>query len=143
MEKKIKRERNSNTKTEILNVLATRKSALTHKDFQEYFNKNIDRVTIYRALERLVLEGKLHKITNFDGVIHYALCAECEHKTNTLYQENNHLKHKHEHVHFNCVVCKETTCVENVIPKIEIPNEYEVMEIQILVNGICKKCINK
>ena len=131
MERKIKRERNSNTKTEIISLLSSRKTALTH---------NIDRVTIYRALDRLVLEGKLHKIANFDGVIHYALCAECEHETNILDQENKHHKHKHEHVHFNCIVCKETTCIENVIPKIEISNTYKVMETQILVNGVCNKC---
>jgi Fur family ferric uptake transcriptional regulator len=139
MEKKIKRERNSSTKTEIINLLSTRKSALTHKDFQEYFEENLDRVTIYRALDRLVLEGRLHKIANFNGVIHYALCAECVHEENTL-EENKHSNHKHEHVHFNCIICKETTCIENVIPKIEIPNEYKIIETQILVNGVCKKC---
>ncbi|PHX62041.1 MAG: Fur family transcriptional regulator [Flavobacteriales bacterium] len=137
----MKRERNSNTKKEILHLLKVRKTALTHKDFQDYFEKNIDRVTIYRALDRLVLEGKLHKIANFDGVINYASCAECEHETGTLEKEvNKHHNHKHEHVHFNCIVCKETTCIENVIPKIEMPEEYKILETQILVNGVCKKC---
>ncbi|NHM01890.1 Fur family transcriptional regulator [Flavobacterium difficile] len=140
MEKKIKRERTSTTKTEILNVLISRKSALSHKDFQDFFENTIDRVTIYRALDRLVLEGKLHKIANFDGVIQYALCSECDHKTSVLEEENKHHNHNHEHVHFNCLVCKETTCIENVIPKIEISNEYQVKETQILLNGICKKC---
>lgn len=138
MDKKIKRERSSTTKTEIINLLTQTKKALSHKDFQEFFENNIDRVTIYRALDRLVLEGKLHKIANFDGVIHYALCAGCDldsdRKTATPYE------HKHEHVHFSCVVCHETTCIEQVVPKIDMPSTYKVLEAQILVNGICEKC---
>lgn len=67
MEKKIKRERNSSTKTEIISLLNEKKTALTHKDFQDYFEKSIDRVTIYRALDRLVEEGKLHRIANLEG----------------------------------------------------------------------------
>ena len=54
MDKKIKRERNSTTKQEIINLLENKQEALTHKDFQDFFKEKIDRVTIYRALDRLV-----------------------------------------------------------------------------------------
>lgn len=140
MKKIIIRERKSSTKTEILKLLSDKRIALSHKEFQEFFGNNIDRVTIYRALDRLVLEGKLHKIANFDGVILYALCSECKNELHTHENNGAHKNHHHEHVHFNCVVCKETTCLENLIPRIDIPDEYEVNETQILVNGVCKKC---
>ncbi len=133
MKNEIQRDRKSSTKTEILNLFEIRKSALSHKDFQEYFEKKIDRVTIYRALERLTLEGKLHKIVNFDGVTQYALCTECK-------KNENNKRHNHEHVHFFCTKCKITTCLENTFPKIEIPSGYDILETQILMNGICKNC---
>ncbi|MFY8182411.1 MAG: Fur family transcriptional regulator [Flavobacterium sp.] len=131
MEKKIKRERNSTTKDEIVSLLKTKKVALTHKDFQDYFEKSIDRVTIYRALDRLVEEGKLHKIANLDGGIQYALCNTCEHKNQ---------EHNHDHVHFNCVKCHETTCIENTSPKIILPKDYIIQEKQLLLIGICPNC---
>lgn len=131
MGKKIKRERNSTTKSEILSLLTIKKVALTHKDFQDYFENSIDRVTIYRALDRLVEEGKLHKIANLEGGIQYALCNTCEH-------END--KHHHDHIHFNCVKCHKTTCIEGTSPKIILPEEYKIQEKQILVTGICPNC---
>ncbi|NJM79563.1 MAG: hypothetical protein HC854_08040 [Flavobacterium sp.] len=74
MEKKIQRERNSTTKQEIIKLLEQKQEALTHKNFQDYFEEKIDRVTIYRALDRLVDEGKLHKIISLEGAIQYAIC---------------------------------------------------------------------
>lgn len=132
MEKKIKRNRASNTKNEIIALLANRKVALSHKDFQDYFENTVDRVTIYRALERLVEEGKLHKIANLDGGVQYALCKTCTSED-----------HKHEHVHFNCTTCKETTCLEEVEIKIKLPNSYKAEEQQIILYGICPKCSNQ
>lgn len=129
MGKKIKRERNSTTKSEILSLLTIKKAALTHKDFQDYFENSIDRVTIYRALDRLVEEGKLHKIANLEGGIQYALCNTCE---------NEH--HQHDHIHFSCVHCHKTTCIEGTSPKIILPEEYKIQEKQILVTGICPNC---
>lgn len=129
--KKIKRDRNTSTKDEIIALLRIKNSALAHKDFQDYFNGKLDRVTIYRALDRLVAEEKLHKIANLEGVIQYALCKSCE--------DHEH-HHNHDHIHFSCIKCKETTCIENIIPEIKLPNNYQVIEKQFLISGICPKC---
>jgi Fur family ferric uptake transcriptional regulator len=131
MGEKIKRERNSFTKTEIIALLTTKKSALTHKDFQEYFEKSIDRVTIYRALDRLVEEGKLHKIANLEGGIQYALCNTCAHETPN---------HDHDHIHFSCKICKKTICLENNTPKLDLPDGFIAEVKQILISGICPNC---
>lgn len=128
MEKKIIRERGSATKTQIIQVLSERNEALAHKDFQDFFKGTCDRVTIYRALDRLVDEGKIHKITGIEGVIQYALCKNCK--------EN----HYHNHVHFNCLNCKKVVCIENSIPSISLPNGYLATEIQCMVSGTCPDC---
>ena len=128
MEKKIVRERGSATKTQITKILSERKEALAHKDFQEFFNGTCDRVTIYRALDRLVDEGKIHKITGLEGVIQYALCKGCQEK------------HHHNHVHFNCTNCNKVICIENSIPEINLPEGFLAKEVQCMVSGICSQC---
>lgn len=131
MEKKIKRERNSNTKQEIMKLLEQKQEALTHKDFQDFFKEKIDRVTIYRALDRLVDEGKLHKIISLEGGIQYAKCKTCNHE-----EEN----HKHDHVHFSCTKCEKTICLDKITPKIKLPKGFIIEEMQLLISGICSNC---
>ena len=131
MEKKIKRERNSATKTEIINLLTVKKAALTHKDFQDFFENQIDRVTIYRALDRLVEEGKIHRIANLEGGVQYAICNTCSHLFN---------QHKHDHIHFSCRICKKTICLEKNIPNLILPDGYIIEEKQIIVSGVCPNC---
>lgn len=131
MEKKIQRERNSTTKQEIIKLLEQKQEALTHKNFQDYFKDKIDRVTIYRALDRLVDEGKLHKIINLEGGVQYAKCKTCNH------EEDNH---KHDHVHFSCIKCEKTICLEKTTPEIKLPKGYLIKEMQLLISGICPNC---
>ena len=69
MEKKTTRERTSAVRTKILETLSAKKEVLAHKDFQLLFKEQWDRVTIYRALDRLVEEGKIHKIIGLEGII--------------------------------------------------------------------------
>lgn len=130
-EKKIKRERSSTTKQKIIDLLKKKNEALTHKDFQNYFNGQIDRVTIYRALDRLVDEGKLHKIISLEGVIQYAICKSCDHK---------HDKHTHNHIHFSCRKCEKTICLDDVSPNIILPKGFKAEENQLLISGICSNC---
>lgn len=127
----IQRNRKSESKTQILAILKKHKVAMSHKDFQTILADSMDRVTIYRALDRLVEEEKIHKIVSLSGVIQYALCKECSTK--------EHHQH-HQHVHFSCEQCHKTICLETVQPKIELPEGFVVKEQQILVSGVCDQC---
>lgn len=128
MEKKVVRERSSAVRNQILQILSDKKVALAHKDFHAILKDFCDRVTIYRALDRLHEEGKIHKITGLEGVVQYALCNHCLDK------------HSHDHVHFNCVKCNKVSCIENSMPTFQLPKEYQVQEIQCMVTGICPAC---
>lgn len=121
------RERSSAVRNKILQILMQKKQALAHKDFQIFLEDFCDRVTIYRALDKLYEDGKIHKITGADGVIQYAVCNDC------------HEKHHHDHIHFNCLECKKVSCLETK-PVINLPNGYQTKEIQCLVSGICPEC---
>ena len=130
MESKIKRERNSVTKQKIIDILIDRKSALAHKDFYDVLRNDCDRVTVYRALDRLVEEGKIHKVTGMEGVVQYALCSECS--------SGDH--HHDNHVHFHCTSCDKVVCIENSKPQLNLPDGYNVQEVQCLVTGTCPHC---
>ena len=128
MEKKVIRERTSAVRTKILETLSSKKEVLAHKDFQQIFNDKWDRVTIYRALDRLVEEGKIHKIIGLEGIIQYGLCKNC------------HEEHQHNHVHFSCQKCEKVVCINNSEPTIQLPKEYKIIEVQCMVSGICPEC---
>lgn len=90
-----------------------------------------DRITLYRTLKTFQEKGLVHIIDDGSGSAKYALCkSECD--------ETNH----HDlHVHFYCLQCKETFCLEkSVIPEVNLPVQFQVEEISLLVKGTCNIC---
>jgi len=46
-------------------------------------------------------------------------------------------------VHFKCTTCGLTTCLDHVtIPSIILPEGYQRVETNLLVQGVCKNCSN-
>ena len=107
--------------------------ALAHADIEAKISDKLDRVTIYRTLKTFVDKGLIHKVLDDIGGMKYALCkSEC----NTT---SHH--HNHDHVHFKCNDCGQTTCLEEVvIPSLTLPNGYKKTEMNLLVQGVCKAC---
>ncbi|WP_292009102.1 transcriptional repressor [Chryseobacterium sp.] len=126
----MKQTRNTHAKTEILNLINNSETALSHTAIQEKIGTLCNRVTIYRVLERLEQEGKIHRIVNVDGVINYAKCRQC--------RESNH---NHNHLHFNCEECHSVTCIENIVPEINLPENFLAKSYNFVVSGICPKCL--
>lgn len=126
----MKQTRNTQAKTEILSLINTSETALSHHMIQQKIGALCNRVTIYRVLERLEEEGLIHKFVNVDGVVNYAKCNSCK--------EGHHF---HNHVHFNCKKCNEVTCIENIVPKITMPAQFVVEEYNFVVSGICPNCV--
>jgi len=125
----MKQVRNTQAKTEILHLLSSATSALSHYEIQQKLDGLCNRVTIYRILERLEKEGKIHKIVNMDGVVNYAICNNCD-------KEN----HSHNHLHFHCESCKAVTCIENVVPQIILPENFIAHAYNFVISGICPTC---
>lgn len=121
--------RNTQAKQQILNFIQSSKQAVSHSDIYTSLKSLCDRVTIYRVLERLVNENKIHKIVNVDGVINYATCHSC---TNI---------HYHNHVHFSCENCKSITCLDKNEITFSLPPNYLFKESFFTVSGICPNCI--
>ncbi len=113
----------------LLTIFLNSETALSHAMIEKQVE--YDRVTLYRTLNTFEEKGIVHKIMNFEGVAEYALCASgCA--------EDHHHDH---HIHFYCEKCRKTSCMpEEYTPKIELPTEYQVKEIQFSVKGVCPTC---
>ena len=123
--------RHTETREHILNGFLGREAALSHGDLETILEDGYDRVTIYRTLKTFVDKGILHKILDDQGGVKYALC------TNHCSTE----EHKHDHIHFKCSDCGDTTCLEKVsIPNIDLPSGYSRKDVNVLVQGTCPKC---
>jgi len=127
--------RNSLSVTEsrkkILNLFLNVSGALAHGDIERKAGEKFDRVTVYRTLQTFVEKGIIHTIPTTDNSVRYALC-----------RDNCTEGHHHDnHVHFICLKCGSTLCLEEVIvPEIKMSKGYAVNEIEVVVKGICFNC---
>jgi Fur family ferric uptake transcriptional regulator len=126
--------RNTSCREEILDVFLQRDFALSHADIESSVHEDFDRVTVYRTLKTFLDKGLIHKVLDDEGVTKYALCKE----------RCTHTEHHHEHVHFKCIECGLTNCLDNVqIPAIALPAGYKLAESSLLMQGICQLCNQK
>lgn len=123
--------RHTSCREEVLNEFFSANYALAHHDIEDGLKDNFDRVTIYRTLKTFVDKGILHKVLDDEGGLKYALCREaCDHD-----------QHHHDHVHFKCQQCGQTTCLEHtLIPAVDLPTGYSRKETNLLIQGLCPLC---
>lgn len=90
--------------------------------------ESIDKSNVFRTL---VAFKDAHLVHVLDGdPVRYELC------------------HSHHdgsdddlHVHFYCVKCHKTYCLENIpVPPVSAPEGYQVQEESYLLKGICPQC---
>ena len=124
--------RHTECREAILYTFSSSKSALSHSDLENAVEDKYDRVTIYRTIKTFLEKGIIHKILDGQGGTKYALC-----ETSTCSSET----HQHDHVHFKCKLCGDTTCINSVdIPGIQLPKGYQREEINLLIEGSCPNC---
>ncbi|MDR2962995.1 MAG: TonB-dependent receptor [Bacteroidales bacterium] len=125
----ISQRRNTKTKQQVMTVLENSTAALSHEDIERRLLEKIDRVTIYRILQRFCEDGKLHTIIDKDGKTRYALCHNCtaEH-------------HSDNHPHFHCLSCDELTCVAQPTAPQKLPMGYTPISVSSYILGYCQKC---
>ncbi len=127
----MKQTRNTIAKSKIISMLQASEVALSHAEIESAIDIEVNRVTIYRILERLIEAGTIHKVVNTDGAMKFAICHHCS------------VTHQHNHVHFSCVDCKEVTCLEDVIPSFKLSRQYEVIDANFMLSGRCPACVAK
>jgi len=122
--------RTTKISTAIYELINKSHKALSHHDIQKELDGLCNRVTIYRVLEKLLENEKIHRVIDTEGISRYASCK------NTC----SGSKHHHNHIHFSCKNCKEVFCLEDVVPIFSLPNDYEIHEVNFTISGICAKC---
>lgn len=89
----------------------------------------MDRSSIFRALRLFSENQLLHEIDDGSGSCKYCLCRCQEH--------SHHLNH----IHFSCIKCGKTYCLEHtIIPQVELPEGFEMREAEYVIKGICPNC---
>jgi Fur family ferric uptake transcriptional regulator len=114
----------------VLDSLLKQNSAVSLSDIEKTLEP-ADRITIYRTLKTFEEKGLIHIIDDGTGSPKYALCPD----------ECNPGHHHDLHVHFNCILCKETFCLPDTkIPEVLLPGNFIATEMNLVVKGICSKC---
>ncbi|HEY2721316.1 MAG TPA: transcriptional repressor [Chitinophagaceae bacterium] len=119
------------SRKKILNLFLNVNGALAHGDIEKKAGEKFDRVTVYRTLQTFVEKGIIHIIPTTDNSVRYALC-----KNNCT---EGH--HRDNHVHFTCLQCGITYCLEEVhVPEIRLPKGFLANEIEVVAKGTCSNC---
>ena len=94
---------------------------------------HLNRVTIYRILDRLVEGNILNRLACPDRVDRYCLSENDRHP---------------RHAHFFCTSCTRMTCLDRgvAVPEgqvVEGPGLGRVHAVQVLVDGVCPGCLKE
>ena len=105
------------------------KEALSVVDLIKELESSMNKTTVYRILDRMESEGRLHSFSGKDGLKWYAKCHDCS-------AEN----HEDVHPHFQCNECGRVEClsVDVKIPKV---SNHRIQRAQVLLLGQCELCI--
>ena len=90
--------------------------------------ESIDKSNVFRSLMAF---KDAHLVHVLDGdPVRYELC------------HSHHQDHDDDlHVHFYCVKCHKTYCLEEIpVPPVQTPEGYQVQEESYLLRGICPQC---
>lgn len=122
--------RKTPARVEILELYAGTPHAMSHGDVERQLDE-MDRVTIYRTLATFEEKGIIHRAYDGGGVVKYALCGtDCS---------AHH--HNDKHLHFSCVQCGNTYCIEGYsVPEVKTPEGYMMNEVFLFAKGTCKAC---
>lgn len=116
-------------RTVILAILLAEQQAITHREIELRLPQalQLDRVTLYRALEWLVEKNLIHKVTSDDRAWRYHANRDVQ---------------SHQHAHFKCTGCAQVICLDKLPLEQNwpLPAGYRFQEIELTVKGLCANC---
>ncbi|WP_442264890.1 Fur family transcriptional regulator [Tenacibaculum sp. ZS6-P6] len=113
----------------LLDLFSNEFSAISAVDLVERLKKEMNKTTVYRALDRLEDEGIVHSFIGKNGLKWYAKCkSSCT---------SDH--HNDVHPHFECTNCKKVTCLSIDVTVPNIPN-YNINKAAVFLTGVCNNC---
>ena len=122
-------------RVKVLAALLSARRAITHQDVQDTF-ADMDRVTLYRALDCLTDAGLAHKIAGDDRVFRYSAGTD-----------HGDIPH-HQHGHFKCTRCSKLFCLDSIgdagmlqeALQESLGKGFQSHDIEFTIKGWCADC---
>jgi Fur family ferric uptake transcriptional regulator len=129
----------TDARVKVLAALLDAQRAFSHQDVQDAF-ADMDRVTLYRALDCLTDAGLAHKIAGDDRVFRYS--AGADHGAH-----DSHIPH-HQHGHFKCTRCAKVFCLDSIgdagllrdALQETLGKGFQSHDIEFTIKGWCADC---
>ena len=123
--------RATRARVDVLAALLAADEALSHHDVERRLARvrDVDRVTLYRVLEWLTVQGLAHKVAGDDRVWRFSAAG---HAAGGVV---------HAHAHFECSACGRVICLDRArLPSIPLPAGFRRREVEVTVKGTCDAC---
>lgn len=90
----------------------------------------VDKSTLSRTIHLFHDKLLIHSIDDGSGSMKYSVCSsDCMCELNDL------------HVHFTCVGCHKTFCLESIsIPQVQLPPGFMLENVNFVLKGYCDTC---
>ena len=130
-------ERNSNYNTKqkelIRDIIKKQNKEFTIKDIYDDIKGSVGLTTVYRLVDKLVIDGILNKTISSDNITYYQYLEKCD-------NEN--------HFYLRCDKCGDMIhvdcdCIEELSDHIKNEHKFRLNREKVIINGICNKCIGK
>lgn len=117
--------RTTHVRTSVLATLLGASRALSHHEIQEAL-EDMDRVTLYRALDSLTEAGLSHKIAGDDRVYRYSASIDSAAPASHAASAGHGT---HQHSHFKCTGCAKVFCLD-------VGKDAKLLEGSVLAQGL-------
>lgn len=127
----MKRTDNYNTRQKelILSALKKEKKDFTVKNIYDELNGKVGLTTIYRLVDKLVIEERIEKYID-NSRTYYRYFEKCD-SDNHFYLKCDKCKNM---IHIDC------NCINDLSNHIKNEHKFKLKKENIVINGICEKC---
>jgi Fur family ferric uptake transcriptional regulator len=138
--------RGTGARVKVLAALLGADRAFSHQDVQDTL-ADMDRVTLYRALDCLTDAGLAHKIAGDDRVFRYSAGAEHGAAPPQGPKGQQQAPH-HQHGHFKCTRCARVFCLDSIgeagllqdALRETLGKGFQSHDIEFTIKGWCADC---
>lgn len=109
----------------ILNTIKKYNKSFTINDIYNDLNGKVGLTTIYRFIEKLIIDNRVIKNNN-----KYEYLVDCD-KDNHFYLKCNICG---KMIHIDC------DCIEELMHHVKIKHKFKIDKEKMVINGICKEC---
>lgn len=112
----------------VLSTFAAQAAPLSLAEIETIL-ETVDKSTISRALNLFLQKDLISEVDDGSGSRRFCRNFDLELGTRV------------SHVHFTCVNCHKTVCLDQVeVPKVDLPEKFTPLEWSYLIKGLCPNC---